>query len=211
MRRKLNHCKNEICRKTRYNKTILYFFTLFLNFEFMLKKFAAFSFSILFLIGCDNAGQKTTNADVSAAKTVNNSLVVSGHSQTQQAGNLNNAPQSTQTSETKTKWTQSGSPIDTSAFDREIERAQEKLKAKPEDKALKTVVAEAFLKRGAALTEVGQYASALGDYRHVLKYDADNADAKTWINKITEIYDSINRQAPEPGEEPPPLPFEKKN
>lgn len=177
----------------------------------MLKKFAILGFSILFFTGCGGAVQQTANANLSAAKTADDSPFVSGHSQ---AGNLN-APQNSAVavpkSETKTKWTQSGSPIDTSAFDAEISRAQEKLKTKPEDKAVKAATADAFFKRGAALTQAGQYASALGDYRRVLRYDAENAEAKTWINKILEIYETINREAPKAGEEPPPLPFEKKS
>ncbi len=179
----------------------------------MLRKFTIFSLSILFFVGCSNTTtqqQTTTNANVPTAQMANNSLVVSGHSQTQQAGNLNNAPQSIQKSETKTKWTQSGTPIDTSALDAEIVKTEKNFKAKPKDEAAKKALADAYLKRGMVLTEVGQYASALGDYRRVLKYDADNGEAKTWISKIIEIYDSINREAPKEGEEPPPLPFEKK-
>jgi hypothetical protein len=35
----------------------------------------------------------------------------------------------------KSKWTQSGNPIDTTAFDAEIEKAEKNLKAKPKDEA----------------------------------------------------------------------------
>ena len=178
----------------------------------MLKKIIVFSLSVLFFSGCDKTVQTTTtNVNNSAQRqTANDSIIVSGHS-----GNLSGAPQNSAAvvpkSETKTKWTQSGSPIDTSAFDAEIAGAEKDLKAKPKDEAAKKVLAEAFLKRGTALTEVGQYASALGDYRNVLKYDAGNDAAETWIKKIIEIYNSINREAPNAGEEPPPLPFERKS
>jgi len=180
----------------------------------MLKKIAILSFSAFSLIGCDgNTSQQTANANISV-QTVNNSSIVSGHSQTQPSG-LNNAPQSSaaaptvQKSEAKTKWTQSGTPIDTTAFDAEIAKAEKNLKAKPKDEAAKKSLAEAFLKRGMALTEARQYASAIGDYRRVLKYDAANEEAKTWIDKIIEIYAMINRTYPNEGEEPPPLPFKK--
>jgi len=60
-----------------------------------------------------------------------------------------------------------------------------------------------------ALTDARQYASALGDYRRTLKYDPSNAEAKDWIERIVSIYDSINRESPKEGEEPPPLPMGK--
>ncbi len=172
----------------------------------MFKKIAIFSFLAFAFIGCDKTAQQTVNTNVSAQSS-DNSPLVSGHSQAHN-GNLSASPQTVapvQKSETKTKWTQSGNPIDTSAFDAEIAKTTKNLKVKPKDDAAKKSLAEAYLKRGTALTQVGQYASALGDYRRVLKYDADNQDAKTWINKILEIYDSINREYPKEGEEPPPL------
>lgn len=178
----------------------------------MHKKIIIFSCSVLFVFGCGKTAEvstlTTTNANVGAARTASDSPMVSGHSIDSSAASRNSAVPK---SGAKTKWTQSGSPIDASAFDREIAAAEKNLKTKPQDAAAKKGLAEAFLKRGTALTEAGQYASALGDYRSVLKYDAENAAAQTWIKKINEIYDSINREAPSPGEEPPPLPFEKKN
>lgn len=179
----------------------------------MLKKITIFSFSILFFVGCDKATQPSANANVGAPEKASNSLVISGHSQ-QSAGNSSVAPptgQPVQKSAGKTKWTQSGSPIDTSSLDREIAKAEKDFSAKPKDAAARTALAAAFFKRGVALTQAAQYASALGDYRSVLKHDADNQEAKTWIGEIIKIYDSINREAPKAGEEPPPLPFEKKS
>jgi hypothetical protein len=58
-----------------------------------------------------------------------------------------------------------------------------------------------------ALTDARQYASALGDYRRVLKYDPNNSEAKNWIEQIIGIYDSLGRESPKEGDEPPPLPF----
>ena len=177
-----------------------------------MKKIAILSFLAFAVIGCGSATQQqTANVNVSV-QNADNLPIVSGHSQPQ-TGNLSNAPQTVapvQKSETKTKWTQSGTPIDTTAFDAEIAKAQKDLKAKPKDEAAKKSLAEAFLKRGVALTDARQYASALGDYRRVLKYDAENKEAKTWIDKIIEIYAMINREYPKEGEEPPPLPFDGK-
>jgi tetratricopeptide (TPR) repeat protein len=107
----------------------------------------------------------------------------------------------------RTKWTQSGDPIDTKEFDTAVASAEKTLKSKPDDKTAKTAVAEAYLKRATALTGARQYAAALGDYRRVLKYDPDNDIAKEWVDQIIGIYDSMNREAPPEGQEPPPLPY----
>lgn len=112
-------------------------------------------------------------------------------------------------SETKTKWTQSGNPIDTSEFDAEIAKAEKNLKAKPKDAAAKKALSEAYVKRGVALTGARQYASALGDYRRTLKLDPNNEEAKNGMDTIIGIYESLNREYPKEGEEPPPLPFKK--
>ena len=134
----------------------------------------------------------------------NESLTVSSHS-----GNA--TPTVVPKSETTTKWTQSGNPIDTKQFDADIAAAEKTEKAKPNDGAAKKSLAVAYIKRGIALTEARQYASALGDYRRALKFDPANEEAKKWIDQIIAIYDSINRTYPNEGEEPPPLPFGEKS
>jgi len=110
----------------------------------------------------------------------------------------------------KKKWTQSGDPIDTAEFDAAVAAGEKALAAKPTDGAAKKKLAEAYYNRGFALTEARQYASALGDYRRALKQDPANAESKSWIDKIIVIYDSINKDYPKEGEEPPALPFAKK-
>jgi tetratricopeptide (TPR) repeat protein len=105
------------------------------------------------------------------------------------------------------KWSASGNPIDTAAFDKAIEDAEKELKAKPLDAARKKVVADAYFDKGFALTEARQYASALGDYRHALKIDPEHEEAKKWEQRIIGIYGMMKKEYPKPGEEPPPLPF----
>ncbi|MDQ6786652.1 MAG: tetratricopeptide repeat protein [Acidobacteriota bacterium] len=177
----------------------------------MLKKIAILIFAASVLIGCNSATQQSVNTNASVQSS-GNSLIVSGHSQ---PSNLSNTPQNSGVvipkSETKTKWTQSGNPIDTSEFDAEISKNARNLKTKPKDDAAKKSLAESYVRRGVALTDARQYASALGDYRRALKYDAGNEEAKKWIEEIMSIYAMLNREAPKEGEEPPPLPFEKKN
>lgn len=108
---------------------------------------------------------------------------------------------------TKTKWSQSGNPIDTKEFDAHIAQAEKNLKLKPKESSAKTNLSQAYYERGMALTDARQYASALGDFRRAIKYDPANEDAKGWIDQIITIYNSINKEFPKEGEEPPPLPF----
>lgn len=177
-----------------------------------MRKIAILSFCLLFLIGCNSEPtkvQQNSNVNLTVQKTDDNSTV-SSHSQTK---TVEQTPNTTTTvvpkSDTKTKWTQSGNPIDTTAFDSEIKQAESKQKANPKDETLKNSLADAYVKRGIALTDARQYASALGDYRRALKLDPANAEAKKWIEQIISIYESINRSYPSEGEEPPPLPFKK--
>ncbi len=179
-----------------------------------MKRSAVLIIGFLFLIGCNDAPtkvQQTSNANVPAQKTDELSTV-SSHSQNvsnAQSPDMNGSV--VQKSETKTKWTQSGNPIDTTEFDAEIKQAESKLKSNPKDENLKKSLAEAYVKRGIALTDARQYASALGDYRKALKLDPANEEAKKWIAQIIGIYESINRSYPPEGEEPPPLPFKKES
>ena len=113
-------------------------------------------------------------------------------------------------SEKKTKWTRSGDPIDTSIFDDKIAATEKALKANPGNAIKKAALADAYFKRGMALTRARQYASAIGDYRRALKYDPRHAESKEWIAKIVGIYNSMNREIPKEGEEPAALEFKKK-
>ncbi|MFL6373284.1 MAG: hypothetical protein ACJ73D_01330 [Pyrinomonadaceae bacterium] len=101
----------------------------------------------------------------------------------------------------KSKWTQGGDPIDTSSYDADI--------AKAEKGSDKKALSAAYVKRADALTKARQYAAALGDYRKALKADPSNPDAKNWVDQITMVYQSMNREAPKEGEEPPALPYKK--
>lgn len=110
----------------------------------------------------------------------------------------------------KSSWTQGGSPIDTTAFDAAISKAEANYKAKTGDQSRALALAEAYVKRATALTEARQYASALGDYRRALKLDPNNSEAKRWVEEIIAIYDMLKKSYPAEGQEPPPLPFDKK-
>ena len=179
-----------------------------------MKKIAVLGFSILIFASCGKPPEQAVNSP--AKNTNNESLTVSSRSQNnpplapanQQIPG--NAPVTAPKTGPKTKWKQDGEPIDTAQFDAEIAGAEKSLKAKPADETAKKALAESYFKRATALTEARQYASALGDYRKALKYDPNNQDAQTWIKQIIGIYDGMNREFPKEGEEPPPLPFNKK-
>lgn len=156
---------------------------------------------------CSSESPQRSNVEVATTNS-NNLQTVSSHTTEKAlppAANSTVVPKS----DTKTKWTQSGNPIDTSKFDAGVVEAEKNQKAKPSDAAAKKDLAEAFVARGVALTDARQYASALGDYRRALKLDPNNEEARKWIDQIIAIYTSINREYPPEGEEPPPLPFKK--
>lgn len=157
--------------------------------------------------GCGNApGPVQSNTNTSAAQTENEKpRTMIAHSSENQAPPTGNS----EAPGGKTKWTQSGNPIDTTELDAAITNADKAVKAKPTDTDAKKDLSQAYLKRAVALTDARQYASALGDYRKAVKNDPTNEEAKNWIDQITQIYDSMNKEAPKEGEEPPPLPFKK--
>ena len=156
-------------------------------------------------LACTNAGSPTPQANNSASANNGNQKLqtVISHS------TENQTPPANAPSGEKSKWKQSGDPIDTKQFDTAIATAEVSQKKSPNDATAKKRLADAYFKRAMALTEARQYASALGDFRRTVKYDSDNAEAKDWIGKIVMIYDSMNKESPKEGEEPPPLPFTK--
>ncbi|MBE7515612.1 MAG: hypothetical protein HS105_03230 [Chloracidobacterium sp.] len=155
-----------------------------------------------FAAACSNSAapirQDTNAASAPPANTRTESVI---------AHSNEGPPAGTDAPTAKGKWTQSGTPIDTKAFDSAIAAADKELKAKPADEALKKKASKAYFDRAMALTQARQYASALGDYRRAYKIDAANEEAKTWIDEIIKIYGTINKEYPKEGEEPPPLPF----
>jgi tetratricopeptide (TPR) repeat protein len=168
-------------------------------------KFIIVTLLLLASFGCDSAGKPVPQNTNSAVVTSKNEKP-----QTAIAHSLENqTPKNDAPAGEKSKWTQSGDPIDTKEFDAAIASAEVALGKKPSDNAVKKALGAAYFNRAEALTKARQYASALGDYRRALKHDPSNAEAKDWIDKIIMIYGSINREYPKEGEEPEPLPFTK--
>lgn len=167
-----------------------------------MNKIAVLILAAFVLAACGNSNQPTQTV-----KNNSNIELVSSHSQTAQTANNTPTPSPVPKSETKTKWTQSGNPIDTESYDKEIRKAEAKLKTDQKNEQAKKSLAEAFLARATALTEARQYASAIGDYRKAQKLDPTNEEAKKWIEQIIGIYAMLNKDYPLEGEEPSALPF----
>lgn len=158
------------------------------------------------LTACSTAPERVQQNTNSAAEPQRSEKLQSAiaHTTENQPGP---AGQNSDLSAAKSKWTQGGTPIDTREFDAAIAKAEKELKPKPADLTAKKTLADAYFRRGVALTEARQYASALGDYRRVLNFDPSNEDAQKWIDQIIMIYNSMNKEYPMPGEEPSPLPY----
>jgi len=162
--------------------------------------------TLLFLasFACNNAGKPVAETNTSTTAPASNSekpqtaIAHSLEKQTPPTGDA--AP-----SGAKSKWTQGGDPIDTKELDAAIKSAETALIDKPNDPANRKAMGDAYFKRAEALKDARQYASALGDYRRALKHDPSNAQAKNWIDQIIMIYDSLGRESPPEGQEPPPL------
>lgn len=95
--------------------------------------------------------------------------------------------------------------VDTKELDARIKAAAGKAKASGASAADKRAAAEAYLARGNVYWSGGQpklYKYALADFRQVLKYDPDNAEAKEKIDTIVGIYRGMGRPVPEVADEP---------
>jgi tetratricopeptide (TPR) repeat protein len=93
----------------------------------------------------------------------------------------------------------------TAELDARIRKAAEKAKAPGAGAADKKAAAEAYLARGNVYYSAGQprlYKYALADFREVLKYDPENAEAKGKADTIVSIYQSMGRPVPEVSPEP---------
>lgn len=159
--------------------------------------------TFLSIVACNNAPKPIANTSepINANQQSKDARTVLAH------GSENQTPKP-MNSNGSGRWSQSGDPIDTAAFDSNIAGAEKRLKEKADDEGKKNL-AEAYFERGFALTEARQYAAALGDYRKALKYEPDHEESKKWIDQITSIYAMLKKEPPKEGSEPPPLPFKK--
>jgi hypothetical protein len=178
-----------------------------------MKKIIILSLSAFIFAACGTDTPQTnvavnranTNAPATTTTTQSNSLVVSSHKSNKTAPDSPSlsADQSSQTSSPNQQ------AIDVSDMTEKIEQAEKDLKAKPGDEGAKETLAAAYFERAFALTKAAQYRAALGDFRKGLKLKPDDQEARDMHDQIISIFESIGRQPPKEGEEPPPLPFKK--
>ena len=94
--------------------------------------------------------------------------------------------------------------VDTAALDAKIEKLEAKVKGGGSD-ADKKALAAVYLERANVYRDAGSprlYKFALGDYRRVLRLEPNNAEARTKMDEIVSIYQSLGRPVPTNGLEP---------
>jgi tetratricopeptide (TPR) repeat protein len=167
----------------------------------MIKKYIVGIATVVFVAACGSADvSREVNSANSAEEPIRTGRVQSTIEHTTE-----NRPANA--SSKRGAWSATGTPIDVSEFDKAIADADKRLNSSPNDEKAKAAAAEAYYKRAMALTEAQQYASALGDFRRVLKHDPEHEQARFWEKEITRIYQGMGKEYPKPGEEPTPLPF----
>lgn len=176
-----------------------------------MKKIVILSLSALILTACGGNNPQTAAANntstankaTNAAQNTNDTLVVSSHkSEKPTTSNSSNSSSSQMSSP-------NAQAIDVSEMTAKIEKAEKEYKAKPNDAKAKETLAAAYFERAFALTKAAQYRAALGDFRKGLKLNPNDKEAKDMHDQIISIFESIGREPPKEGEEPPPLPFKK--
>jgi tetratricopeptide (TPR) repeat protein len=154
---------------------------------------AACCFAALALASCGGA---PTAANQNAAST---NQPTASNTQSTHSPVVSASPKTTTTAAS------GGEFVDTSKYDAEIKRLEEKAKKSPADQATRTALAKAYTDRGDALTGVRQYRAALGDYRRALRFDPNNGQAQQMAGTIIGILKSMGRDVPPEGQEPQPL------
>lgn len=168
---------------------------------------AACCFAALALGACGGVSSTPTAANQNATPT-NQTTVTS----TQSSGGARSpsVAASPGTSTPQAASSGGGEPVDTSSYDAEIKRLEEKAKKNPADQAMRLALAKVYTDRGDALTGVRQYRAALGDYRRALRFDPNNGQAQQMSGTIISILKSMKYDVPLEGQEPPPLPLKPK-
>jgi len=170
-----------------------------------MKKIIIPIFLMLVSIGCSNATQPTANTNVSTQKSGNSPVVSSHSSETEKAVP---AQQSKADSNVSPKDSSPmAKPIDVSQMTADVEKAEKSFKQNQKDEKAKENLTKAYFVRAFALTEAAQYRAALGDFRKGLKLSPNDVEAKAMHDRIIDIFqNSLRREPPKEGEEPPPLP-----
>ncbi len=80
----------------------------------------------------------------------------------------------------------SGQAHDNSKLDAEIVRLEQEAEKNPDDETMLGALADAYVKRGAALHDAQRLADALRDYQSALKYSPNHEEANLRVAQITQ-------------------------
>ncbi|HVF55454.1 MAG TPA: tetratricopeptide repeat protein [Pyrinomonadaceae bacterium] len=164
----------------------------------------------LILIVCLSSISCRGGQEQAAVSLNSNSNAASSTRRSETAGGANTAAPSTVTSahggnSAAGASTTDKAPLETAELDAKIKKAETKAKAAGASAGDKKAAAEAYLERGNVYYSAGDkrlYRYALGDFRRVLRYAPDNEEARTKIETIVSIYESLGRPVPNNGLEP---------
>ncbi len=95
-------------------------------------------------------------------------------------------------------------PVATPELDAKIDKELKKAKAPGATASDKKAAAVAYLERGNFYWSAGDvrlYRFALGDFRHVLRYDPTNTEAQAKIDELVRIYKQLGKPVPDIGNE----------
>ena len=171
----------------------------------MRNKILSLSLLALLVSACGNQTPTTTekaqqnNINV-AVKTSDNTLTVSSRSQ----GNTQTA--SVPTGGNQTNASPMARAVDVAKLTEEIDKAKAAYDKNQKSDEAKNALAKAYFDRAFILTDAAQYRAAMGDFRKGLKLDPSDEKAKNMYEEIIRIFESIGREPPKEGEEPPPMP-----
>jgi tetratricopeptide (TPR) repeat protein len=80
----------------------------------------------------------------------------------------------------------SGQALDVGKLDAEVARLEQEGEKNPDDETTLGALADAYVKRGAALYEAQRLADALRDYQSALKYSPNHEEANLRVAQITQ-------------------------
>jgi hypothetical protein len=138
-----------------------------------------------------NSSSTQSAASQNRAQTVEVPPVAAAH------GGATSAPQQTSGATSADK-----PSLATPELDAKIAKAEAKAKAAKASDADKKAAAAAYVERANVFYNAQQpmlYKFALGDFRRALRYDPSNAEAKTKMDEIVSIYQSMGRPVPNNG------------
>lgn len=174
----------------------------------MRNKILSLSLLALFVSACGNQTPTTekaqqNNVNIAINKT-DNSLTVSAHSQNKTQTASVPANQGSAKPENASPMARA---VDVAKLTEDIEKAKAVYDKNQKSDEAKKALAKAYFDRAFILTDAAQYRAAMGDFRKGLKLDPSDDKAQKMYDEIIRIFESIGREPPKEGEEPPPMPI----